>query len=285
MISGGLWKTRPATVENSACGGTASPITYRDALRAPLSLTPPGPAVFFVSITALTMPAKKSASKDLSHGLTIDRVFSEQGQDPFESVTWGTRDAAIKSHTGEVIFEQKDVAFPVSWSRLASNVVASKYFYGDLAAGNGSPADGKREHSLRQLIHRVTRTIADWGEEQHYFATKQDADAFYDELTWLCVNQYGSFNSPVWFNVGLNHQYGVRDSGGKTIYGWDPETDTIRSVDPYERPQASACFIIAVDDSVDDIWKLMEESARLFKFGSGVGADWSTLRSSKEKLS
>lgn len=231
------------------------------------------------------MPAKKPASQDLSHGLLIDRVFSEPGHDPFESVEWGTRDAAIRSHTGEVIFEQKDVAFPVSWSQLAANVVASKYFYGDLAAGNGSPKDGQREHSLRQLIHRVTRTIADWGEEQDYFASKADADAFYDELTWLCVNQYGAFNSPVWFNVGLHHQYGVKDSGGKTIYGWDPETDTIRSVDPYERPQASACFIIAVDDSVDDIWKLMEESARLFKFGSGVGADWSTLRSSKEKLS
>jgi len=228
---------------------------------------------------------KSPKKKTPTRGLAIARTFSKAGADPFDSVEWGTRDAAIKNHTGDVIFEQKDVEFPKSWSQLATNVVASKYFYGDLATGNGSPADGQREYSLRQLIDRVTRTIADWGREQNYFATKKDADAFYDELTWLCVNQYGAFNSPVWFNVGLGQQYGVRDTGGKTIWGWDPETDTIQSVDPYERPQASACFIIAVEDSVDDIWKLMEESARLFKFGSGVGADWSTLRSSKEKLS
>ena len=232
------------------------------------------------------MPAKKATLfEDATHGLAIARTFSRAGEDPFSSVEWGTRDAAIKSHTGEVIFEQKDVEFPVSWSQLAANVVTSKYFYGDLASGNGSPRDGQREYSLKQLVHRVTRTITDWGQAQGYFASSNDAQAFYDELTWLCANQYGAFNSPVWFNVGLHHQYGVRDSGGKTIWGWDRETDTIQSVDPYERPQASACFIIAVDDSVDDIWKLMEESARLFKFGSGVGADWSTLRSSKEKLS
>ncbi len=237
------------------------------------------------------MPSTKTSlfegAAPLASGLTIARTFSTEGEDPFESVAWGTRDAAIKSHTGEVIFEQKDVAFPEAWSQLAVNVVASKYFYGDLATGNGSPADGQREHSLRQLVHRVTRTITDWGRDQGYFATDADADAdaFYDELTWLCTNQYGAFNSPVWFNVGLHAQYGVRDSGGKTIWGYDPETDTIQSVDPYERPQASACFIISVDDSIDDIWQLMEESARLFKFGSGVGADWSKLRSSREKLS
>ncbi|MEM8558780.1 MAG: vitamin B12-dependent ribonucleotide reductase, partial [Bacteroidota bacterium] len=138
---------------------------------------------------------------------------------------------------------------------------------------------------LKQLVHRVTRTIADWGRDQGYFATKKDAETFYDELTWLCTNQYGAFNSPVWFNVGLHHQYGVRDSGGKTIFGWDAEKQEVVRVDPYERPQASACFIISVDDSIDDIWQLMGESARLFKFGSGVGADWSKLRSSKEKLS
>ncbi len=234
------------------------------------------------------MPRKKTSTPPadaLTHGLSIDRTFSTEGDAPFDSLEWEHRDAAIKSHTGEVIFEQKDVEFPTSWSQLATNVVASKYFYGDIGAGNGTPADGQREYSLKQLVHRVTRTISDWGRDQHYFASEADAETFYDELTWLCANQYGAFNSPVWFNVGLHHQYGIKDSGGKTIYGWDPATDTIQSVDPYERPQASACFIIAVDDSIDDIWKLMEESARLFKFGSGVGADWSTLRSTKEKLS
>ncbi len=222
---------------------------------------------------------------DVTRGLTIDRVFSTEGEDPFDSVKWERRDASIKNHTGEAIFEQTDVEFPVDWSQLATNVVTSKYFYGELSMNGVHPSEGGRENSLRQLIHRVTRTITDWGAKQHYFATKQDAETFYQELTWLCVNQYGAFNSPVWFNVGLNQQYNITDSGGKTIFGWDRKKKKVVAVDPYIRPQASACFIISVEDSIDDIWQLMSESARLFKFGSGVGADWSKLRSSREKLS
>ncbi|ACY49416.1 LAGLIDADG family homing endonuclease [Rhodothermus marinus] len=231
-------------------------------------------------------PRKSSAdTPELRRGLRIERVFSQEGVHPFDMVTWERRTAAIYNSKGEAVFEQKDVEFPSTWSQLATNVVASKYFYGDLAAGNGDPREGKREYSLKQLIHRVTRTIADWGKAQGYFATPEDAERFYDELTWLCLHQYGAFNSPVWFNVGLYHQYGVRDTGSKTIYGWDFEKQRVVPVDPYERPQASACFIISVEDSIDDIWQLMAESARLFKFGSGVGADWSKLRSTKEKLS
>ena len=222
---------------------------------------------------------------DVTRGLVIDRVFSTEGEDPFDSVTWDRRDATIKNHTGENIFEQTDVEFPESWSQLATNVVASKYFYGELSMNGTHPSEGGRENSLRQLIHRVTRTIADWGTKQNYFATKADGERFYDELTWLCVNQYGAFNSPVWFNVGLRHQYGIKDRGGKTLFGWDTKKKKVTAVDPYVRPQASACFIISVEDSIDDIWQLMGESARLFKYGSGVGADWSKLRSSKEKLS
>ena len=231
------------------------------------------------------MAKKAPAASVHTDGLHIDRVFSTFGEHPFDSVTWTTRDAAIKNFTGEAIFEQKAVEFPDAFSPLAVNVVASKYFYGDIETGNGTPAEGQREHSLKQLVHRVTRTIADWGRDQGYFASDTDAETFYDELTWLCTNQYGAFNSPVWFNVGLGAQYGIRDSGGKTISGWDFEKGEVTAVDPYERPQASACFIISVQDSVDDIWQLMGESARLFKFGSGVGADWSKLRSSHEKLS
>ena len=204
-------------------------------------------------------------TKGPAAGLSIDRVFSTDGQHPFDSVSWETREAAIRNHTGDTIFEQKEVEFPASWSPLAINVVASKYFYGDIDSGNGSPANGTREYSLKQLVHRVTRTISDWGRDQNYFATDADAETFYDELTWLCTNQYGAFNSPVWFNVGLGAQYGVRDSGGKTISGYDFKTGKTVDVDPYERPQASACFIISVEDSVDDIWQLMGESARLFK--------------------
>ncbi|MDA1029722.1 MAG: vitamin B12-dependent ribonucleotide reductase [Bacteroidetes bacterium] len=222
---------------------------------------------------------------DPTLGLTITRVFTQKGNDPFASVEWNRRDACIKNQKGDKIFEQTDVEFPVSWSLLATNVVTSKYFYGELSKNGIRPEDGGRENSLRQLIHRVTKTIADWGTEQGYFATKQDGVAFYDELSWLCLHQYGAFNSPVWFNVGLNHEYGVKDTGNKTIYGWDAKKKKALAVDPYIRPQASACFIISVEDSIDDIWKLMGESARLFKFGSGVGADWSKLRSSQEFLS
>ena len=228
---------------------------------------------------------RTTTSTPVENGLTVDRVFSTEGQHPFDSVEWERRTASITNQEGGVIFEQKDVEFPESWSTLAGNVVSSKYFYGDHNRSGEDPSDGGRESSLKQLVHRVTRTIADWGTEQGYFRTTADGQRFYDELTWLCVNQYGSFNSPVWFNVGLFHQYGIRDTGGKRIFGWDRHLKKVVEVDPYQRPQGSACFIISVDDSIDDIWKLMGESARLFKFGSGVGADWSKLRSSHEKLS
>jgi len=226
-----------------------------------------------------------SSATSMKNGLTIQQVFSIKNEHALDSVIWEHRDAVIKNPQGEAIFEQKDVEFPESWSTLASNVVTSKYFYGDLANSHMDPDEGGREHSLRQLIHRVTHTISEWGYSQDYFASREDADRFYQELTWLCVNQYGAFNSPVWFNVGLNGRYGITDSGDRKIWGWDADQQDVVGVDPYEYPQGSACFIISVEDSIDDIWNLMSESARLFKFGSGVGADWSTLRSTQEKLS
>ncbi len=235
-----------------------------------------------------TLPSQElSTAADTAHkhGLSIERAFSTEGANALDSLEWEHRDAVIKNPSGQAVFEQKDVEFPKSWSPLATSVVASKYFYGNREAAHLDPDEGGRERSLRQLVHRVTRTIADWGIAQGYFASDGDGERFYDELTWLCVNQYGSFNSPVWFNVGLHHRYGVQDTGGKTIHGWDSKTQTVQDVDPYVRPQASACFIISVEDSIDDIWQLMGDSARLFKYGSGVGADWSTLRSTKEKLS
>ena len=225
------------------------------------------------------------SEKHNQQGLTIERVFSSEGQPPFDSVEWEQRDAVIKNPAGEAVFEQRGVEFPKNWSPLASNVVASKYFYGELDNAGLEVDEGGREYSLRQLIYRVTRTITDWGHKQGYFGSEQDRETFYDELTWLCVNQYGSFNSPVWFNVGLHARYGVENTGAGKIWGWDQEQEDVVEVDPYEHPQASACFIISVDDSIDDIWQLMGESARLFKYGSGVGADWTKLRSSHEKLS
>src|SRR3954447_24508296 len=122
-------------------------------------------------------------------GMAVPRVFSTEGVSPFDQVDWDLRTAEIKDERGRVIFQQNDCEVPRSWSQLATNVVASKYFYGEI----NTP---ERETSARQLINRVTRTIADWGRDDGYFATSEDAERFYDELTALCLNQYGSFNSP-----------------------------------------------------------------------------------------
>ncbi len=217
-------------------------------------------------------------------GMHVPRVFSREGTNPFDEVDWDLRTAEIKDERGRPIFQQVDCEIPRSWSQLATNVVVSKYFYGDVASGNGSPAEGKREYSVRQLIDRVTRTIADWGKEDGYFATADDAERFYDELTALCLHQYGSFNSPVWFNVGLFHHYGI--TGPANNFRWDEETRSVtRAASAYQYPQASACFIQSVSDDMEGIMRLATSEAMLFKFGSGTGTDLSTLRSSKEKLS
>ena len=195
--------------------------------------------------------------------------------------------ALPKSHddSGKVIFKQEDIEVPKSWSALATKIAVSKYFYGDIANGT-DPYKGGRETSVRQLIHRVTRTIADWGMADGYFADAEAAEIFYDELTWLCVNQHGAFNSPVWFNVGLYHQYGVGKGAGAGNYFYNRETGKAeRAPSQYEYPQGSACFIQSVDDTMEDIMRLATSEAMLFKYGSGTGTDLSSLRSTREKLS
>ncbi len=210
-------------------------------------------------------------------GLTVEQVFSTEGEHPFEQIDWDFRSAKITDDKGNVIFSQDDVEVPQDWSQLATNVVVSKYFYGE-------PETDQRETSVKQLVGRVCRTIADWGAADGVFATDADAERFYQDLTYLCVNQYGAFNSPVWFNVGLFHQHGVAGSEGN--YHWDEKTNQPqRTMRNYEYPQASACFIQSVDDSMEDIMRLASAEAMLFKYGSGTGTDLSTLRSSREKLS
>ena len=164
----------------------------------------------------------RSSARSKQPGLVFDRVFSSEGVDPFSQVEWELRTASIKDEKGKVIFEQTDCEFPRNWSQLATNVVASKYFYGE----NGT---AERENSVRKLVHRVSRTMADWGIEDGYFASDADADTFYDELTSLLVQQYGSFNSPVWFNVGLYDQYGIE--GPANNWRWDEETRTVVSAE------------------------------------------------------
>ncbi len=183
------------------------------------------------------------------HGLHFERYFSTEGVHPFDQVEWELRAATISNEKGEKIFEQKDVEIPKSWSMTATNVVVSKYFHGQL----GAPG---RETSVRQLIERVSRSYQKWGLKDGYFASQKDAEVFYDELVYLLVNQFMAFNSPVWFNVGVE-----------------------------DRPQCSACFINSVRDSMDSILTLAKTEGMLFKFGSGTGSNLSTLRSSREALS
>jgi ribonucleoside-diphosphate reductase alpha chain len=219
-----------------------------------------------------------SEAQKIFHGrLKIDATFAPTDvDDVFSTVNWEIRSAAIKGENGEVLFEQTNCEVPSFWSQLATNVICSKYFYGEIGTD-------QREYSVKQLIHRVSRTITDWGLEDGYFASPADGERFYRDLSWLCLHQHGAFNSPVWFNVGLYHQYGV--TGAKCNWRWDPVTrEVVQPENPYEFPQGSACFIQHVDDNMEDIMELARSEAMLFKFGSGTGTDLSTLRSHREKL-
>src|SRR5499426_2607756 len=183
-----------------------------------------------------------------AEGLTLERYFTRPGVDPFDEVEWEIRAAVIGSEKGEVVFEQKDVEVPKFWSQTATNVVASKYFRGTIGTA-------ERERSARQLIGRVVRTVGGWGRAQGYFRSEEDAQTFEAELKHLLVYQKMSFNSPVWFNVGIE-----------------------------PRPQCSACFINSVQDTMDSILTLARTEGMLFKYGSGTGTNLSPIRSSKELL-
>src|SRR3989454_9308431 len=181
-------------------------------------------------------------------GIQVHRFFTKPGVDVFDTCEWELRTAVITNERGEVVFEQKDVEMPKFWSQMATNVVVSKYFRGHVGTTD-------RESSVRQLIGRVVRTMTQWGREGGYFATEEDGDAFRDELTHILLYQMASFNSPVWFNVG---------------------------VEP--KPQCSACFINSVHDTMDSILSLAKTEGMLFKYGSGTGSNLSNIRSSRELL-
>ncbi len=232
---------------------------------------------------ALSRRPKSSRKK--KRGLRFERVFSDAKVGPFEQMEWERRTAEITDDSGKVIFKQEDIEVPKSWSPLATKIAVSKYFYGDISNGT-DPHKGGRETSVRQLIHRVTRTITDSGMADGYFADAKTAEIFYNELTWLCANQHGAFNSPVWFNVGLYHQYGIGKEAGLGNYFFNRETGKAeRAASQYEYPQGSACFIQSVEDTMEDIMELAMSEAMLFKYGSGTGTDLSSLRSTREKLS
>jgi ribonucleoside-diphosphate reductase alpha chain len=172
----------------------------------------------------------KSAKSESKKSLRVERVFSDAKVNPFDQIEWDKRTAEITDDGGKVIFKQENVEVPKSWSVLATKVVVSKYFYGEQNTS-------ERETSVRQLIHRITRTIADWGIADGYFS-KADGEVFYQELTWLCLNQYGAFNSPVWFNVGLYHEYGVGKNSSKGNWFFNRKTKQAeRAATQYEYPQ------------------------------------------------
>src|SRR5690348_7011593 len=190
-----------------------------------------------------------AAQTAVSGGLEFRRKFTDRKTAPYDAVEWERRTAQIGNEKGVVIFRQENVEVPKGWSQTATNIVASKYFH-------GKPNTADRETSVRQLIARVADTIARWGERGGYFANAASRDAFHDELTHLLVEQKMAFNSPVWFNVGVQ-----------------------------PKPQCSACFINSVQDSMDSIMNLAKTEGMLFKWGSGTGTNFSTLRGSKETLS
>ncbi len=192
--------------------------------------------------------ARNAPGTEKRSGVTFKRYFTKAGRHPYDELTWERRSAVINDERGKPVFEQHDIEVPTSWSQTATNIVASKYFRGQL----GSPV---RENSVRGLISRVVDAIAGWAEKQGYFATAEDLQGFSQELTHLLVEQKAAFNSPVWFNVGIEKQ-----------------------------PQASACFINSVNDTMDSILGLAKTEGMLFKFGSGTGSNLSSIRSSKEPL-
>jgi ribonucleoside-diphosphate reductase alpha chain len=209
-------------------------------------------------------------------GLTATRHFTREGVSPYDEVQWERRTASITDTKGNSIFEQKDVEVPVDWSMTATNIVASKYLHGQI----GTP---ERETGVRQLVGRVVETVRDWGLTNGYFATVDDARIFHDELVHLLLTQKAAFNSPVWFNVGCDRL--EPDADGKNWH-WDPSTGGVKySATGYKNPQCSACFINAVDDSLDSILTLAKTEGMLFKWGSGTGTNLSSIRGSKEQLS
>ncbi|MBU1131073.1 vitamin B12-dependent ribonucleotide reductase [Patescibacteria group bacterium] len=190
------------------------------------------------------IPFIKRAKK----GLEVNRYFTKEGIHPFEEIEWDFREASITNDKGGVVFSQKDVEIPNHWSQSATNIAVSHYFRGRLGTK-------ERETSVKQMVDRVAKTITNWGREQNYFKTDETADIYEAELTYLLVNQYAAFNSPVWYNVGLA-----------------------------EHPQCSACFINSVQDDMRSILNLAVTEGMLFKYGSGTGTNLSVLRSSKEYL-
>ena len=203
-----------------------------------------------ITTTTSAAPRAEDAGKgqDKAQGIRVRRYFTKAGTNPYDELEWEIRSATIQNESGKIVFEQNNVEVPKAWSQMATNVVSSKYFRGSL----GTP---QRERTVRQLISRVVDTVTAWGRADGYFADEDDARAFSDELTHILVHQKACFNSPVWFNCGIE-----------------------------EKPQCSACFILSVDDTMESILDWYRKEGVIFKGGSGSGVNLSRIRSAKEQL-
>jgi ribonucleoside-diphosphate reductase alpha chain len=231
------------------------------------------------------VPGAPGAGAPAVRGLTIERHYTRPGVDPFSEVSWTTRKSVIKEPDGTVVFAVEKAEVPKEWSQLATDIIVSKYFR---KAGVPQP-DGSLgpETSAAQVVHRIAASIRWWGQANGYFASHEDAEAFEAELKHMLITQKGAFNSPVWFNAGHHHVYGIQGSGGN--WAWNEETGQVEQIKHnYARPQCSACFIQRVEDNLVErkgIFELLASEARLFKYGSGTGSNFSRLRSRYERLS
>ena len=226
------------------------------------------------------------ATPKTKKGLQFTRLFTKENVSPFDQFDYDYRDSVIKNPNGEKVFEMTNVEVPKQWSQIATDILAQKYF-----RKAGVPqADGSlgRETTVKQVAHRMANCWRVWGERYGYFATEQDAQIFYEELVYSILNQACVPNSPQWFNTGLHESYGIT-GGAQGHYYVDPKDKKLkRSTSAYERPQPHACFILSVsDDLVNEggIMDLWTREARIFKYGSGVGTNFSQIRGANEKLS
>jgi ribonucleoside-diphosphate reductase alpha chain len=212
-------------------------------------------------------------------GLKIPRRHTAQGVDPFSKITFEKRSSIITNPDGSVVFRMDEIEVPKDWSQLATDIIVSKYIR------KGGVPGTTHEVSAQQVVHRIAHSLRSAGERLgNYFATPEDADAFEFELKYLLIHQHGAFNSPVWFNCGLKEAYGIKGSGGNWF--WNPETNEVdQTADAYSHPQCSACFIQSVSDDLMSIFDLVKAEARLFKYGSGTGTNFSKIRGCQEKLS
>ncbi len=219
-------------------------------------------------------------------GIRFSRHFTKKGISPFEMFEYDYRTSVIKNTTGEVVFQMDNVEVPKQWSQIATDILAQKYF-----RKAGVPqADGSlgREASIKQVAHRMAHCWRVWGERNNYFATKEDAQVFYEELIYCILNQSCVPNSPQWFNTGLHEVYGITGKPQGHYYVDGKDGILKKSTSAYERPQPHACFILSVEDDLVNeggIMDLWVREARIFKYGSGVGTNFSSIRGEGEKLS